>query len=107
MLVYSHIDTHTICLLQEYLTDDVTILTDTGDAQFSAMKLKLPEKTGYVLRASSFKTKARQRLSKTFEARSLGTSLAQRSSPKEHQTCHCASCGGQSSVFASVRGWSR
>ena len=36
-----------LCLLQEYLTDDVTILVDTGDAQFNAMKLKLPEKTGY------------------------------------------------------------
>ena len=34
-------------MLQEYLTDDVTLLTDTGDAQFNAMKLKLPEKTGY------------------------------------------------------------
>lgn len=34
-------------LLQEYLTDDVTILVDTGDAQFNAMKFKLPEKTGY------------------------------------------------------------
>lgn len=38
---------------QEYLTDDVTILTDTGDAQFNAMKLKLPEKTGYALQHAS------------------------------------------------------
>ena len=50
-LHWSHAGVHTICLLQEYLSDDVTILTDTGDAQFNAMKLKLPEKTGYVLRA--------------------------------------------------------
>lgn len=34
-------------LLQDYLSDDVTLLVDTGDAQFNAMKLKLPEKAGY------------------------------------------------------------
>ncbi|KAL3146995.1 Pyruvate decarboxylase 2 [Trebouxia sp. C0009 RCD-2024] len=38
-LLYSH--------LQEYLTDDVTILVDTGDALFNTMKLNLPEKTGF------------------------------------------------------------
>ncbi len=35
-----------LCILQDWLHDDVTLLTDTGDAQFNAMKLKLPEKAG-------------------------------------------------------------
>ena len=34
------------CMLQDWLHDDVTLLTDTGDAQFNAMKLKLPGKAG-------------------------------------------------------------
>ncbi len=33
-------------MAQDWLHDDVTLLTDTGDAQFNAMKLKLPEKAG-------------------------------------------------------------
>ena len=35
-----------VLLLQDWLHNDVTLLTDTGDAQFNAMKLKLPEKAG-------------------------------------------------------------
>ncbi|KAL0043633.1 hypothetical protein WJX79_010486 [Trebouxia sp. C0005] len=38
-ILYSH--------LQDWLHDDVTLLTDTGDAQFNAMKLKLPEQAGF------------------------------------------------------------
>lgn len=33
-------------LLQDSLDDNTTVLSDTGDAQFNAMKLKLPEKAG-------------------------------------------------------------